>query len=402
MSLSGIFAIGLSGLNAFSAGLESVSDNIANSQTTGFKRTETDFSTLVSQEATDGGISGGGVAAVNRQLISEQGAITRTNTQTNLAISGDGLFVVSQSADANAANETFSFTRAGGFDARADGALVNEAGYFLQGFAIGENGAVPAAGSLNALETVNINRIESLSAATSALSLSGNLSANAAVGETVTRTFQVFDENGVPRNLVLTLTNSGPNLWAAQAAFADGAQETVAAGSLAFDANGRIDQTASSFPASFTTGGQSVALDLSGVTGLPRGASVLTASSDGAATGVLSGVEISRDGRVTALFSNGLRRDIFQVALASFINPDGLDDGPASTFLLNGAAGDLSIDIPGTGRAGAIESAALEISTVDIGQEFSTLIQTQRAYSANARILTVADELLQTLNLTAR
>lgn len=400
MGFSGIFAIGISGVSAYSTSLEAVSDNIANSGTVGFKRARTDFSELVTAAASDGGIAGGGVDAQNRQMIAEQGAITRTSSETDIAVSGDGFFVVSEAADSNPATDPFLFTRAGGFSAQADGALVNEAGYYLRGVEVDGAGATSVAGGLNALQTVNINRFETLAEATSNISVTGNLSATAALGDVLNQTIQIFDANGASSNLDLSFTNVAPSQWNASAAI-DGT--TLSAGALAVNANGLIDASASSFPTTLTVGGnQAINLDLTALTQLARQTAITNVTADGAQTGALTGVDISRDGLVTAQFSNGLTRDIYQIALATFINPEGLDDGPASTFLSNPDAGDLTLAIPATGRAGVIESAALEISTVDIGQEFSTLIETQRAYSANTRVITVADELWQTLTQTAR
>jgi len=403
MAFSGIFAIGLSGVNAFTTSLEAISDNIANTQTTGFKRAGTDFSDLVSSNATGGGLTGGGVNAVNRQLITEQGAITRTNSETDLAISGDGFFVVSEAADSNPASDPFLFTRSGGFSVQADGSLMNEAGFFLRASPVSVDGSAAAA-SLNSLETVNINRIPGLAEATSAITLAGNLDANAAIGATVTQNFQVFDAAGAMRNLALTLTKSAANQWTASAAMTDGAFESLATGTIVFDATGAVNQGASSFPAALTiasNAGQAVDLDLTSLTQSARATQFTMAASNGAAFGALASVEISKNGLITGQFSNGLTRDLYQITLANFTNAEGLDDGPKSTFMLNSAAGDLSLDIPQTGRAGAIESSALEISTADIGQEFSTLIATQRAYAANTRIISAADEMWRTLTQTA-
>ena len=398
MTFSGLFAIGLSGVNAYASSLESVSQNIANTQTTGYKRARTDFATLVSSLSPEGGIEGGGVEATRRTLFAEQGAIARTNTATDIAISGEGFFVVSESADAGA---PVSLTRSGGFAARADGLLVNEAGLILRAAPVGANGAA-SVGSLASLEAVNINHIPTLSEETSTITLSGNLSANAPAGAVVAQNFQVFDDDGASRNLALTLTAAGSRVFNATAAFTDGAQEILGAGTLVFDANGRLDASASSFPASLSAGGQSIDLDLASLTLGPGASQFTTAEANGVAVGTLTGVEISRDGRIVAQFSNGLARDIYQLALANVVNADGLEEGATSTFLLTNAAGAVSLDIPQTGRAGAVEGAALEISTVDIAQEFSTLIETQRAYSANTRIISVADELWQTLAATAR
>ncbi|MEM8770917.1 MAG: flagellar hook-basal body complex protein [Pseudomonadota bacterium] len=401
MGFSGLFAIGLSGVNAFSTSLEAVSNNIANTQTTGFKRAQTDFSNLVTSLTADGGgIESGGVSANNRTLIAEQGAITRTNAQSDLAIVGDGFFVVSEQDNENAA---LAFTRAGGFRIADDGSLVNAAGYALRGAAIDASGSF-SIGSLGGLETVNINAVPGLAAATSQLMLAGNLSAGLPVGESVRQNFQVFDADGTARTLALTFTANGGGSFAAAAAFADGAAETIATGTIAFDANGRLDQGASSFPSDLviqTSGGQTVAANFGALASGPGATSFSTAETDGAAFAEIAGITISESGRITADFANGLSRDIFQIALANFTNPQGLEDGQNSTFQLTSLAGDLSLDIPQTGRAGAIEASALEISTVDIAQEFSTLIETQRAYSANTRVITIADELWQTLTQTA-
>jgi len=398
MAFSGLFAIGLSGVNAYASSLEAVSQNIANTQTTGYKRERVDFSTLVTGLSPDGGLEGGGVGATARTLFGEQGAITRTGSSTDIAISGDGFFVVSDSEQAGA---PVSFTRSGGFSAREDGLLVNEAGYFLRAAPIIAGGA--AANALASLETVDINQFPTIAAATDQLTLSGNLSANAPAGAVVAQHFQVFDGDGTPRTLSLTLTTTGNGGFDAIAAFSDGAQETVASGSLIFDANGRLDANASTLPLSFSpNSSQTIDLNIRSLTLGPGATQFTNSSANGAASGDLTGVEISSDGRVIAQYSNGLTRDLYQIAIANFTNPEGLEIGASSTYQLTTAAGALSLDNPQTGRAGALEGSALEISTVEIAQEFSTLIETQRAYSANTRIISIADELWQTLTQTAR
>lgn len=291
MSINSIFSIGLSGVNAFASSLEAVSNNIANSQTTGYKRIQTDFSDLVTQntpelnEAVGTGVTGTGVSAQQRQLVTEQGAITRTNSVTDLAIAGEGFFVVSETADANPANSPFVFTRSGSFTADSAGNLVNEAGFFLRGAATNADGTAALSDSLNSLETVNVNR--------------------------------------------------APPLSATEPAF-----------------------------------------------------------------GALTGVNIE-DGFLIGTYANGQSRALFEIPLALFVNANGLEDGADTTFRSTTSAGDLSISRNGDGRAGVIESEALEISTVDIGQEFSTLIATQRAYSSNARVIAIADELWRTATETA-
>jgi flagellar hook protein FlgE len=399
MTFSGLFAIGLSGVNAHATSLEAISQNIANTQTTGYKRARVDFASLVTNLAPEGGIEGGGVRANARTVFSEQGAISRTGSPTDIAISGDGFFVVADSPDASA---TVSFTRSGGFSILEDGLLANEAGLILRGAPVDDNGNA-SVGSLSALEAININRIPGLAAATSEITFAGNLSSTAPTGSVLSQNVQIFDADGAARNLALTFTAAGAGAFDVVAAFTDGAQETVASGSLVFDASGRIDSASSSFPFAFSVNaGQSIDLNASSLTLGPGASQFTTASVDGAALGDLSGVAISRDGRVQAQFANGLSRDIYQIAIANFTNAEGLEQGESSTWSLTTQAGDVSLDIPQTGRAGAIESSALEVSAVDIGQEFSTLIETQRAYSANTQIITIADELWRTLTETAR
>ncbi|MBT8472515.1 MAG: flagellar hook-basal body complex protein, partial [Marinicaulis sp.] len=387
MTFSGMFAIGLSGVNAYATSLETVSNNIANSQTTGFKRAQTDFSTLVSGEKPDGGIEAGGVKASARILASEQGAISRTNSSTDLAIAGDGFFVVSKDANTSAATSEMLFTRSGGFSLQANGDLMNEAGFLLRGASVGADGAA-ALGGIESLQTISIDPNQTLAAATENMILAGRLNQDAPIGASLTQQFSLFDANGVSRDLAVTFTKTGALTWAANAVFADTFGATAANGNVVFNSAGQFDAAASSFPSALTNGSQNVAINFSGLTQATGASTITNAQTDGAAPGELTGVEVSENGRVTALFSNGLRRDVFQVALANFINPEGLEDGPASTFLASPLAGNIQIDVPQTGRAGAIESSALEISTVDIGLEFTTLIETQRAYSANTRIIT--------------
>lgn len=287
MSFSGLFSIGFSSLSAFSAGLEAVSSNIANSQTTGYKRVRTDFANLIPSDAAflnqsvGAGVVGSGVAAVARQLVGEQGAVTRTNIATNAAIAGNGFFIVSSDPASNGPS-SFLFTRAGDFRTNALGDFVNSAGFYLQGAPAGSTGR---AGSLQSLQTVNVNRT-------------------------------------------------------------------------------------------------------------PAGA-------DPAALGALTGVAIDADGNVNATYANGETHTIFRIPLALFVNPDGLEEAEKTAFRNTAISGDPRISGARTGSAGAIEGAALEISTVDIGQEFSNLISTQRAYSTASRVISTADELWRTLVQTA-
>ena len=291
MGIAGLFAVGVSAVNAFAKGIETVSANIANSQTVGYKRARTDFSDLIPNGAAElnnavgAKVIGAGVAATAHRLVTEQGSLTRTAEATNMAIAGRGFFIVSPTASGAQSGEPFSFTRAGSFVPNAAGELVNAGGLFLQGVRTGADGTASIADSLGALETVNINT-------------------------------------------------------------------------------------------------------------LPTGA-------DAGVLGELRGVSIDADGYVQARYASGETRAIYRIPLALFRNAEGLEATDETSFLNTTLSGPVSIQAAGNANAGAIEGQALETSTVDIGQEFTTLIATQRAYSSNARILSTADELYQTLVRTA-
>lgn len=290
MSFAGVFSIGLSGLNAFAKGLEAVSSNIANSQTSGYKRVRTDFSALLPTDAAPArsaispGAANAGVGATARQLVFEQGAVTRTNQSTNVAIAGDGLFIVSRDPATTGAAGEFLFTRAGDFTVNAAGQLVSASGYFLQGAPVGATGGA-ALGGLGGLSTVNVNAV-------------------------------------------------------------------------------------------------------------PAGADLAT-------LGALTGVDIDADGFVSGQYANGETRRLYQIPLALFANPNGLEEAEATAFRQSLVSGEALLQAAREGRAGSIEGAALEVSTVDIGEEFTTLIETQRAYATNARVISTADELWRRLIETA-
>lgn len=423
MGFSGLFSIGLSGVAAQSASLEAISNNIANSQTVGFRRARTDFSQLIAQEQS-GSINnaGTGVSANSRQLITEQGFISRTQNATDLAIAGDGFFVVSQTSDASGGDSSLLYTRAGDFRIDGDGNLINSAGYFLQGQPIGPTGAA-FNGGINSLQTINLANIEGSATATTSLTLSAvfsNLGAvspaaatynpadpannltSQAIDSNLNQTYTVFDNEGNASQITLAFLRTGTNQVAIEAfdpANTDGLP--IASGVIAFDNTGSVDPHNSTFPASLTLPGGTVDIDLSSLSINTGATRVVTSTSDGTPFGNVNGFEINNDGTLTATLSNGQTRDLFQIPLAVFTNPEGLNSVAATAFQFDPTAGTRTIETAGSNRAGQIEGASLETSTVDIGLEFSTLIQTQRAYSANARILSVADDLLQTLNDTA-
>ena len=427
MSTTSLFAVGLSGLAAQASSLEAISNNIANSQTVGFRRSRTDFSDLVAREtrSTSDPVSQG-ASASTRRIFDDQGFISRTGEAGHLAIAGDGFFVVRDNNAANADAQTL-VTRAGDFTLDSDGNLVNSGGHFLQALRIGAGGPSDNVTSLNSLETVNLAAVTSPALATSQLSLQANLSSTAAlsidplqyqssdpanniaggsIAADILQNFTVFDAEGQTRTLSLAFVRTGTNSAAVELFDAsDVSGLPIASGSVQFGADGAIDLAASNFPQSISLEGaqgtQSLAIDLSQLSNRNSASTILNASNDGNIAGSLSGFSVNDSGTLTARFTNGTSRDLYQIPLALFTNNEGLLDAGNTAFQFDPAAGQLSLSVAGLNNAGFIESEGLETSTVDISQEFGALIETQRAYSANARIISVVDELLQTLNDTA-
>jgi len=435
MSINSAMLSGVSALIANSAALGAVSDNISNINTVGYKENSTQFEDLVTSKAATGNYNSGGVQANVTQLISQQGQFTQTSSNTDLAINGNGFFVVSNTAAGLSATSGPSFTRAGSFTADANGNLENSAGLYLQGWVANSAGVITTDPSdLSKLSTININDIANSPDPTTTASVNANLnsatttSAAAAtytagqmaagtVTPDYTTQLTVYDSQGGQHTLQLDFlqasTNANPNTWDVEvvsqpASDTTGTNGLVASGKVTFNTDGTI--SGSTLPANLTLnysntglGTQTVALNLGTTAGsgaLTQYASTSTTNStsvDGGPSGSLTKVTVGTDGIVTADFSNGATRNIAQVAIATFPDPDGLAASSGNAYVATDASGDFNLKQPGVGGAGQVESDQLEASTVDLSTEFTNLIITQRAYSAASKIITTADQMLQEL-----
>ena len=453
MSINSAMLAGASGMRANSSALAAISDNIANVNTVGYKRLRSDFVSLLNSQNRQTTYNAGGVMGKSTPLMSEQGSAVASSVATHLAVSGNGFFVVRGRSDDATARDPYYYTRAGQFTPDADGYLQNTAGYFLQGWPVDSTGAVTANPTdLNALEPIRVSGIAGGAEATARLSLSANLqssqtlssavvsatydatdSANNMASGAVTPDFQVpiqvYDSQGGLHTLTMSFLKAGPNLWhtevhmpagdvaAGGSALVDG---QLATGIVAFTPFGQIDQANSTLPSTLSIGlaganagpewdpslglaAQTIQLDMGGP-GSPGGltnydspSQLGTSQVDGTPFGSLASVDVDDDGFVTAIFTNGLTRRIYQVPLATFGNVDGLIPEHGGVYRLGPGAGALSMRGAGIGGAGNIKARALESSTVDLAEEFSNLIMTQRAYSASSKIITTADEMLDEL-----
>lgn len=428
MSIMGAMYAAVSGLNANSTALSVISDNIANANTVGYKDTTANFQDLVTESGLSSEYSPGGVQSSPFYNIAQQGAIQSASSPTDLAISGNGFFVVNSLAAGDTGSGQESFTRAGNFTVDADGNLVNSAGLYLQGQMLSAaqiqaiaSGATPSLTdtTLSSLQTINVNNISGTATPTANVTLAANLPANdSSTPETVT--VPVYDSLGVEHDMTLTFTPTGTaNQWTVSASLPNAGTSavTIAAGDnkVQFNPDGTLDTAATTFNTANAlsiswdaalTGAQSpqtISFNLGsngGTNGMSQLGSAFTVSSinqDGVQLGSFSSVSVSANGLVTANFSNGLTRAIALVPLAIFENPDGLAAASGDTFLDTASSGQPLLTEAGTGSAGEIQSSSLENSTVDIANEFSQLIVAQNAYTANSKVISTSAQMLQSL-----
>jgi flagellar hook protein FlgE len=412
MSINSAMLSGVSSLIANSAALGAISDNISNVNTVGYKENETQFEDMVTAKASAGNYNSGGVQANVSQLVSQQGQFTQTSSATDLAISGNGFFVVSTTAAGLNAGGTPEFTRAGSFTPDASGNLVNTAGLYLQGWAADSTGAVTTSPSdLTSLSTVNVDSIADAPNPTTTASINANLDNT---DTTYASSITVYDGQGGQHTVDLTFTKTAPDTWTItpSAAGSDISGITPATttvtfnpsnGSLATPASGQIALSIAYPASSGLTAAQAVNLDIGGTSGsgsLTQTASASTINStsvDGGPPSAVTGVVVGKDGTVTANFANGATRTISQVALATFPAPDQLAAATGNAYTATGASGAFTLKTAGDAGSGTIQSDSLEASTVDLSTEFTNLIITQRAYSAASKIISTADQMLQEL-----
>jgi flagellar hook protein FlgE len=455
MSLNSALTIGVAGLRANATALSGISNNIANVNTVGYKRTRSDFSSLVSASNGNPLDAGAGVFAGAQRLISSEGPLQSSSATTDLGIAGAGFFVVGTATQNGASDDALRFTRAGNFAPDEKGFLRNAAGYYLRGWAAQPDGTfVTNASDITALSTVNIASISGAAKASTSVQVNGNLQSSQAISAaeatydatatatnmasgTVTpdfiRTVQIFDSQGGVHNVDLAFLKSSAaaNTWNVEV-YASPASDVVvgaplvdgqlAVGQIVFDANGQFDAASSmsldlafgastagapaasafNWAASLGIAAQTISVSMGsagasgGMTQFDSNSKLDSSIVDGAIFGSLTGVDVDDQGFVTASFSNGVIQKIYQVPLATFVNPNGLnaEDGDAFSLAIN--SGSLNLKAAGDG-VGKIASKTLEGSNVDLAEEFTNLITVQRAYSASSKIITTADEMLDEL-----
>jgi len=414
----------VTGMKAQQNKLDVVANNIANVSTTGYRSSRILFQDLFSQTlvsgsaptATNGGTNpeqiGLGVQTASIDVNHEQGSLVNTGVGTDLAIQGNGFFVLSDGT-------TNVYTRDGSFTINSSGVLIDPAtGLRVQGYTADGNGVIDPANTV--LGNINIPLGASgIAQATSEAEIVGNLNSGTAAGDTVVRNVEMFDSLGIARNIEFTFTKSATgNEWDWDASYDDnGPVVSAGSGTLDFDVNG-VPTTASATGTLTLTAAQlqtepplpdalSVALDFSDMTQLsppvdpaadPAAqppSDITLRSQNGYAFGTLDSFRIGDNGQVIGIYSNDLTQVIAQVSLATFANVGGLDRDGNTAFRQSPASGVANIGTPGSGGRGTVSGGVLESSNADLGTEFSELIIAQRAFQANSRTITAADTLLQ-------
>ncbi|MGE0863995.1 MAG: flagellar hook protein FlgE [Vicinamibacterales bacterium] len=414
------FSSSLSGLNVNQQKLNVIGNNLANINTIGFKASTVQFMDLVSQSV--GGSSanpmqvGLGVMTGSISPSFKQGGIENTGVPTNVAIQGNGFFVVGDASNR-------SYTRAGDFSFDADGMLVTADGLPVQGFTASDpvTGAIITTGQAsNIVVPPGVLRAPT---ATTSFGTVSNLNSGAAVAAEFTASVQVYDALGSPHVATITYTNTGAGAWDYEitvpgeeiTAGVPGTPSVIATGDLTFDANGQLDLVNGAAAADVAIVGPAWAngaaataftwdlVDANGVaslTGFAGPSATSSVTQNGAAAGTINSISINSTGEILATFGTGSSVSVGQLAMANFNNPQGLVKLGSNRYGESASAGIPNVGVAGTGGRGSLIGSSLEQSNVDIAQEFTQMILAQRGYQANSKSITVADELLvETLNL---
>ena len=426
MTISSSLNAGVAGLTANASRLGAISDNIANSSTLGYRRVEASFESLV-VSGNGGNYAAGGVRATTQRLIDEGGSLVTTSNPTDLAVRGRGFLPVALSSDVAVGNGTpqMLLTSTGSFRTDSEGRLVTESGLVLLGWPAGPDGSVPSfpRDTSDGLEPVQINVNQLTGEPTTAVNLGINLPATeteaTADGTPQQLSVEYFDNLGRSENIQISFAPTVPadgasNQWTLT--LADSAQNGAIIGeyALTFDdarASGGtlLDVvTLSGGPYDPTSGRLIVDVDggpvevnigrpgtSDGLTQLSDSFAPLSISKDGSPVGNMTAASVDENGFVRATFDTGASRVIYQVPLVDLPNPNGMISMDQQTYRPSPDSGSFFLWDAGDGPTGDMVSFARQESATDVAGELTDMIQTQRAYSSNAKVIQTVDEMLQ-------
>ncbi|SDN59059.1 flagellar hook protein FlgE [Klenkia soli] len=404
----------ISGLRAHQTKMDTVANNIANVNTVGYKSTNTVFETTLTQVLRDGkspdSITGGAnpaqiglgvkLAAITTNF--GQGKTQNTDRALDFMIQGDGFFVTKDG------NQQL-YTRAGSFSFDGTGNLTTADGAVLQGWMADAQGQVNTGGPLRDLQVAY--GATKQPKATDGTTIAGNLASGTATGGTKSFQQDMYDAQGTKHTVTFTYTKvaaaaAAPpapavpdNAW--DMAMSEGATN-YGTQRVVFGADGKVSTVGGAAATSATfnptwVGADPVVADLSNLSQFATGAEVNATVQTGYASGSLNSFALANDGTIIGVYSNGQRQAIGQLALATFNNPSGLVNMGNTSYAIGDNSGNALIGTAGTGSLGSLSSGALEMSNVDLSEEFTGLIIAQRGFQANSRVISASDELLQDL-----
>lgn len=429
--INGLFS-GRTGIASHGSAIAVVGDNISNANTTGYKAARSEFEDIIAGGQTAERVIGSGSQLSAVSTIFEQGTQEFSGRPLDLAIDGNGFFVVERD------NGSRFYSRAGNFRVDEEGFIITQNGLKVMGFPSGGSGA---------LEAVNINTVSQDGVSTTTSNVTGNISSAAdtadttwptvsaagATGSTTTyanindiaeysTVVDVFDTLGAKHQITIFFNKTAANTWQARAYVPSNDVDTgtpasglprqllIASGTAAtstfnldFDASGQLESTSTSaltfsvpWNNGSTEGGtnQSITVDLSAFTQYSSASNVTAITQDGKGIGTVGNVQIDKDGSIFALLSNGQAATIGTIGMANFSNPEGLVRIGGTLLQQSPQSGEPVVGRPQSGTFGAVQSGALELSTVDIANEFVKLITLQRGFQANSRIINTINQLL--------
>lgn len=426
MTISSSLNAGVAGLNANATRLATISDNISNSSTYGYKRASTDFHSMVisSQGAT---YSAGGVRTTSQRLIDERGSLVSTSHPTDLAVRGRGMIPVALASEVDAENGApqMFLSTTGSFRTDADGYLKSPSGMVLMGWPALPDGSIPTypRDTQDALEPVRLNVNQFTGEPTTKIDVAVNLPAvqteAGSSGDLQQLSVEYYDNLGTSENVKLEFAPTVPgtgssNEWTLTVK--DTAQNDAVIGeyTLTFDdsrtAGGNLQAVTTTSGGAYdpSTGvmivdveGGPIELNIGrvgsseGLTQLSDSFAPVSISKDGTPVGNMTQVEVDPNGFVHAYFDTGITRTIYQVPLVDVPNPNGMLSLDNQTYLPSPESGSFFLWNAGDGPTGDIVAYAREESTTDVATELTSMIQTQRAYSTNAKVIQTVDEMLQ-------
>ena len=394
---------GVAGLQTYQRAVDVIANNIANVNTVAFKAARVSFSEALAQTLRAGSENGTNPMQIGLEVglssienLMGQGNLKSTGRPTDVAILGDGFFVISDGAK-------IAFTRDGVFQLDGRNRLVSASnGMRLLGWlADPVTGEIDATADIDPTTEILIPVGTRLAARQTVGAIyQGNLNASQDPAEPIDTSFTIYDSLGAPHQMTLAFTKSAvnPNEWSWAVTSPDG--NSADTGTITFTANGECQTGSIDFTLTLTspngaTAAIPVEADLTAVTQLVGETSAQCTSQDGLPVGSLQSFSIDEFGIVTGIYSNGMTEQVAQVALSAFTNPGGLSKLGGNLYVPSPNSGSPIIKPPNVGANGTLAAGFLEMSNVDLAEEFANLIVTQRSFQANSRVVTTADEMLQ-------